>query len=686
MAGSSENGMLSLAQYLEDKRISELQEFHSFWGSGEPAPDGKPELKAALLRLMQDEETVQRRLRVLSKAPMQLLLILIRAEDFRSDIQSVFYNEHGISLEYYEVEAAARALMKRGFLEISRNRNWISYGKEVYEVPREIGETISLLLAEERRGPREVFTLSGHLDGLSAQRVRAMLRRLGYEGNGGTEKERVLRFLLEEKGPEALLAAVENDKLRDLLRRLIEEYGGVLSRARYERETDIPLKWDRKRWQRFIEGSGLGTISNIALDEYGIHLEGETVVVFREIVEAFCRGHAVAEDRLDRVAAARIDLLTDLSSFLRFVARNPVRVTQGQRLYRAAHLKVIEGISFREEALVDRDAILSLVWDLAHGLALVAPDEQRILRLTEAGEAWEGRDLLAQVRQVYEQFLAERAPDGRDFHQRKLRRILVARLRQVGLGVWRPFRELPFLARNDYLAALEEEGIRERYKNRFQYSYDPPRAALPSLTADLMDWLVHRLFALGLVEIGTVAEKPVAVRLTELGLKVLGGEVDEAPGNGLAPLVVNPDFEVLVFPEGNILPVVHTLDRFAERTKSEEVSHYRITREGVERAVAKGMGAEAIMAFLADHSRTPIPQNVSYSVRDWGEKIAFASQREVVLLRVDNEAVLDRVLALPGVRDLVLERVSPTAAAIRETIKDWKVLQEMRALGVYLKG
>ena len=62
------------------------------------------------IAVLQDEETVYKKIRVLSKAPMQLLLILIRSDDYRADIQSVFYNDHGIQLEYYEVEAAASAL------------------------------------------------------------------------------------------------------------------------------------------------------------------------------------------------------------------------------------------------------------------------------------------------------------------------------------------------------------------------------------------------------------------------------------------------------------------------------------------------------------------------------------------------------------------------------------------------
>ena len=143
---------------------------------------------------------------------------------------------------------------------------------------------------------------------------------------------------------------------------------------------------------------------------------------------------------------------------------------------------------------------------------------------------------------------------------------------------------------------------------------------------------------------------------------------------------------MLLFPEGDVLELVHTLDRFAIRTKSEEVSHYRILKEGVERAVVKGMNPADILSFLEENSRTPIPQNVEYSIRNWGEKIRFAAQMEVVVLTVDSEEVLDRILALDPIREVVVERLAPNVVALKERIEDWRTLEELRRLGVYIKG
>jgi hypothetical protein len=258
-----------------------------------------------------------------------------------------------------------------------------------------------------------------------------------------------------------------------------------------------------------------------------------------------------------------------------------------------------------------------------------------------------------------------------------------------------PIDHVPFLVRNDYLGALEEQGVREQYKNRFQYVYTPPKETPGAVAEGLRDWILSRLYPLGVVEVGLTGERAVAVRLTDLGRRLVRGErltAPEAPASeqGRAaetgkPLVVNPDFEVILFPDGDVIEVAHRLDRFATRTKSDEVQHYRISRDSVERAVVKGMPAEEILEFLELWSRVGVPQNVAYSIREWAARVAFVRQREVVLVTASTAAAMDAALAIEDVQRLLVEKLSPTAAALRQRIADWKTLEALRALGVYFR-
>ena len=693
--------MLTLKAYLESKRVSELQEFHTFWADGNGQPPGRrEELLTDLGGMLRDQGRVGARLKLLAEKPLLVLHLLVRAEDFAADLPGLVKAADGASIEGYEVEAAARALGRRGFLEVLRDRHWTRYGREVYAVPRELAEAVSVLLMEDRRGPRQVFTLAGHLSALPPARVRRLLKSRGFEESLATgEPGEVAARLLGDRTGRAVLGHAPGEDLRGLILAAVRECGGIVPRSRYKRDLGAPLRWQRKRWQRYLEENGLGTVTTLGLSDCGVEMEGETTVVFAEVAERVLTGLAVEGSSLDRVASARVDLLTDVSHFLRFVAGNPIRVTHGRTIHRAAYGRILEGLTFREDALVDRTEVFQVVYDLAVSLGLVETGEERLLSLTRLGLQWDTVPLQRKVRLVYDHFLDERRPDHRDFHDRPLRRLLAARLAETPQGRWVGLKTLPFLARNDYLAGLEEEGVRAAYRNRFQQTFDPPREETNDLAESLVDWSIGRLYLLGVVDVGFHGQEAAAVRLTEQGRRLLSGEgaaAEEAGGNGAAaraaaaararPLVVNPDFEVLLLPEGDVNEVAHTLDRFARRVRSDEVTRYRLQREDVERAIVQGMSVEQMLSFLEERCRTPVPQNVYFSIREWGGRVRFGRQREAVLLEVDREDALDRALTLEPVKALLIARLGPTVAALRAPLSDFKTLEALKGLGVYLRG
>jgi hypothetical protein len=693
--------MLTLKGFLESKRVSELQEFHVFWsdGNGQP-PARREDLLGDLAHMLKDQGRVGARLKLLAEKPLLVLHLLVRAQDFAADLPGLVRAADGAAIEGYEVEAAARALGRRGFVEVLRDRNWTRFGREVYAVPRELAEAVSVLLMEDRRGPRQVFTLAGHLASLPAARVKRLLKTRGLdEGLASLEAADVAEKLLDGGLGPAVLDHAPGEDLRGLILAAVEQCGGIVPRSRYKRDLGAPFRWQRKRWQRYLEEHGLGTVTTLGLGDCGIEIEGETTVIFSEVVERVLTGSETDPGAIERVATARVDLLTDVSHFLRFVASNAIRVTHGRTIHRAAYGRILEGLTFREDALVNRTEVFQVVYDLAVALGLVETGEDRLLQLTRPGEQWDTVPLPKKVRLVYDHFLDERRPDHRDFHDRPLRRLLAARLKETAPGRWCGIRTLPFLARNDYVAGLEEEGVRAAYRNRFQQTFDPPREEPNDLAEALVDWTIGRLYLLGVVEVGFRGKEPAAIRLTDQGRRLLGGGPDGshgAPAGAAAaaaspeargkPLVVNPDFEVLLLPEGDVNEIAHTLDRFARRVRSDEVTRYRLQREDVERAIVQGMTVEEILGFLGERSRAPLPQNVAYSVREWGERVRFARQREAVLLEVDREDALDRALALEPVKALLIARLGPTVAALRAPVADFKTVEALKALGVYLRG
>jgi hypothetical protein len=124
--------------------------------------------------------------------------------------------------------------------------------------------------------------------------------------------------------------------------------------------------------------------------------------------------------------------------------------------------------------------------------------------------------------------------------------------------------------------------------------------------------------------------------------------------------LVQPDLTVVVpGPAGPSLATELALVADLESTGGANV--YRITERSVRRALDAGRSGEQLAAFVAQHSRTPVPQALSYLLTD-------AARRHGVLragtagayLRCDDAALLARVLADRSTDALLLRQIAPT--------------------------
>ncbi|MFE2374288.1 helicase-associated domain-containing protein [Streptomyces sp. NPDC059398] len=91
---------------------------------------------------------------------------------------------------------------------------------------------------------------------------------------------------------------------------------------------------------------------------------------------------------------------------------------------------------------------------------------------------------------------------------------------------------------------------------------------------------------------------------------------------------------------------------------------YRFTAGSVRRALDAGQTAADLHAFLAAHSRTPVPQPLSYLIDDVARKhghlrVGAASS----YVRCDDDAVLSEILADTRAQSLRLRRLAPTVLA-----------------------
>ena len=69
-------------------------------------------------------------------------------------------------------------------------------------------------------------------------------------------------------------------------------------------------------------------------------------------------------------------------------------------------------------------------------------------------------------------------------------------------------------------------------------------------------------------------------------------------------------------------------------------------------------------SFLDEYAKTPIPQNVRYSLVDWGQRYSQISFMDVLLLRTRTPELAEEVKAHPQLRRFVKAEIAPSALAV----------------------
>lgn len=196
----------------------------------------------------------------------------------------------------------------------------------------------------------------------------------------------------------------------------------------------------------------------------------------------------------------------------------------------------------------------------------------------------------------------------------------------------------------------------------------------------IADLLTGPLQWLGVVLAAVDAADPAATacRLTESGARFLGLLPQESEPAPPLAVAIHPDLTVEI-PAPVSLYTRFQLERFAD-LESEDPCRYRLTVDGLGRALGRGLAVEQVVAFLRQASDDRMPANVAGQLHLWAGRFGQVELEEVALLRVKNERVLKELSLLPETRSLIGKVLSPTMALVRKA--DLPRLQkELRALG-----
>jgi hypothetical protein len=122
----------------------------------------------------------------------------------------------------------------------------------------------------------------------------------------------------------------------------------------------------------------------------------------------------------------------------------------------------------------------------------------------------------------------------------------------------------------------------------------------------------------------------------------------------------------------------------AEPLQPGKPAPYRLTPGSLARSAEQAIDAERLLEFLAKASQRPVPAGVRRAVERWQERGTEATLESVILLRVRDPEVLEKLRANPKTRPYFAESMGDYAAVVKSS--DWDNLRQAAAgLGLLIE-
>jgi len=643
---------LSLRVLLQGAGDEVVQECVLRWCSG----DAATRTLAAAATAMEHERTVLGRIAALPRKLQDLLEAFFAESSGVRSVQDLF-TEHGRNFKSrFDLEASVAALHREAFVFFVKDKRWASFDSPCWAVPSELVECVLQCRRRRRHLLQDSLTLQGFLDArFFRDRDVGPADKTGHgpngkdangkNANGRGSHARGQNGKTAEGGPAADSKAADHARkiyklytmessiaqrlqklpgpVASICEAVLQRHGGIAEWEDLLRELELPDPPDLAFVGKSIEEAMIGTTGSLDLAPMGIRAAERAIVVFHEVaLYAIRRRGEQNHPQVAEELSCGGDMTTNVGRFMRELQQSKVLFTADGDLFKASQKRIASLLLPVPGGQLGAEALLELIYRFCLQRRLIDRRGERSLRPTPAGNDFERSPLGAQVKMLLAHFVEDRTLPGEQFHQTRMRRVLLRLLRRAEPMTWQEVSILPFLARNAYLAQIDIAQTEEFFATRYQGGCYTPSESLQQMCWNLLVWVKKRLFPLGLVDIGMHGGRVTALRLSKMGAELLDAEPAGRVGGTRSTVIVQPDFELLLFPGDDVHDVVHLFDRFAHRTKSDHVYQFKLDQPSVLAGIADGLSGEQIVQEMTDRARAPIPQNVLYSLAEWSQRLS----------------------------------------------------------------
>ncbi len=178
---------------------------------------------------------------------------------------------------------------------------------------------------------------------------------------------------------------------------------------------------------------------------------------------------------------------------------------------------------------------------------------------------------------------------------------------------------------------------------------------------------------------GPAAETETGGRGAVAGLGNAEAEMQTALPEPIDHVLVQADLTVIA--PGPLVPDLQSrIELVADIESAGAATVYRVGEHSVRRALDAGMTAAELHQLFTAHSRTPIPQSLTYLIDDVARRHGrLRAGMAQSFIRSEDPALLAEVLVAPVSERLALRAVAPTVAISQASLGE--VLDQLRAAG-----
>ena len=144
--------------------------------------------------------------------------------------------------------------------------------------------------------------------------------------------------------------------------------------------------------------------------------------------------------------------------------------------------------------------------------------------------------------------------------------------------------------------------------------------------------ILDHFVLIGMVEYLEDEQKNLYLRLNKYGSGFYSNRSEAINDEEEKYFYIQPNFEIISTVNLNSM-LRWELDSFCDIGKIERIIHYWITKGSIHRAMSNEKSIDNILTFLKKYSKSGVPQNVEYSMKEWASSYGNVCMMDIILLR-----------------------------------------------------